>query len=285
MPNALVVCFSLTGTTRQSAERVARGLRRGGFTADVVDLRRATEGPVVPPDVDLLAVGAPTHYFRLPANVSAWVRGLPRLDGVRALPFVLHGTYVGAAGDQLRRLLRERGAAECGYRRMRGAGSYLPYVRRGYRFSPGHPHERELGAVEDWAARAARGLEAASPPDGPTHWVYALERACLWPPLVPRLYARRFSADPDACDGCGVCVRACPMANVTQRERSVVPSWGRECLTCLECALRCPVGAVRSPADWMVFAPFVAYNVRRALADPALDRAHVRIRRGRIVEV
>ncbi len=115
--------------------------------------------------------------------------------------------------------------------------------------------------------------------------MYALERACLWPPLVTRLYAPRFSADAAVCDGCGVCVRACPVGNVTQRERRAVPSWGRDCLACLECALRCPVGAVRSPADWRVFTPFVAYNVRRGLAEPSLDRARVRVRRGRIVEV
>ena len=93
--------------------------------------------------------------------------------------------------------------------------------------------------------------------------MYALERACFWPPLETRLYSPRFSEDAAVCDGCGVCVRACPLRNITQRERRAVPAWGRDCLACLEFALRCPVGAVRSPADWRVFTPFVACNVRR----------------------
>lgn len=287
MPTALVAWFSITGTTRAAAERVALGLRRGGFTADVVELsaRPGVARPEVPGDVDLLAVGSPVHYFRLPAPVSAWVRGLPRLDGVAALPFVLYATYIGGAGDELRRLLGERGCGDAGYRRLRGAGSYQPYARRGWRFSPGRPDEHGLAAAEEWAARAARGLEPPPPPDGRFHWMYRLERALFAPSLVPRLYAPYFSADAAVCDGCGVCVKACPSGNVAQDERRGPPVWGRDCLVCLECLLRCPVDAVRSPADWTVFRPFLEYNVRRGLSDPALDKVPVRIERGRIEEV
>ena len=286
MPNALVVCFSITGTTRAAAEAVARGLRRGGFSAEVAELsaRPGSVWPAVPPDVDLLAVGSPVHYFRLPAPLSAWAGGLPRLDGVAALPFVLHGTYVGDAGNDLRRLLAGRGCREAGYRRLPGAGSYLPYARRGWRFSPGRPDAGDLAAAEEWAARAARGLEPPAARDGPTHWMYRLERALSAEPLVRRLYAPNFSADPAVCDGCGVCVKKCPTGNVAQRGRRAVPAWGRDCLMCLECALRCPVGAVRTPADWAAFKPFFAYNVRRGLADPALGKVPVRVERGRIVE-
>jgi ferredoxin/flavodoxin len=286
VPNALVVSFSITGTTRTAAERVARGLGRAGFAVDLTALEpRSGALPGIPADVDLLAVGSPTHYFRLPACVSSWVAGLPRLDGVGVLSFVLHGSYVGGAGNQLRGLLRARGASEAGYRRLQGAGSYLPYVRRGYRFSAGHPDGGELDGLEAWAGRAARGLEARPGPDGPTHWMYALERAMFWPPLVPRVWARWFSADPQRCDGCGVCVRKCPTGNVTQAERRARPDWGRDCLLCLECALRCPVDAVRTAADWPVFRPFVTYNVRRAAADPELDAVRVRVERGRVVEL
>ena len=287
MPNALVVCFSITGTTRAAAESVARGLRRGGFAAEVAELSaRPGEAPLqVPAGVDLLAVGSPVHYYRLPAPVSAWVSGLPRLDGVAALPFVLHGTYPGGGGTELRRLLRGRGCREAGYRRLPGTGSYLPYARRGWRFSPGRPDAADLAAAEEWAARAARGLEPPSPPDGRTHWMYRLERALSAAPLVRRVYAPNFSADPAVCDGCGVCVKKCPTGNVAQHERRALPAWGRECLMCLECALRCPADAVRSPADWAAFRPFFAYNVRRGLSDPALGKVPVRVERGRIVEL
>jgi ferredoxin len=286
MPNALVVHFSIAGSTRSVAERVALGLQRGGFVTEVAALAPAAAAlPQIPPDVDLLAVGSPTHYFRLPTVVSGWLGGLPRLDGVRSLSFVTYGTDFAAAGNQLRGLLADRGCVLAGHRAQRGADLFLPYLRRGWLFSAGLPAEAALGAAEDWAARAARGLEDVPELDGPTHWAYAIERALFWQPLVPRFWARRFHADPGLCDGCGICVRRCPMGNVSQAERGGLPSWGRSCLLCLECELRCPLDAVRSPTRWPAFRPFIAYNVRRAVADPRIDRVRVRVERGKVVEM
>ncbi|HVK30665.1 MAG TPA: flavodoxin domain-containing protein [Nocardioides sp.] len=67
-PSALVVYESMFGNTAETAEAVARGLRRAGLATHIVPVGSlAATGPV---DVDLLAVGAPTHGFTLSRRES-----------------------------------------------------------------------------------------------------------------------------------------------------------------------------------------------------------------------
>ncbi|MEO6510999.1 MAG: flavodoxin family protein, partial [Nocardioides sp.] len=71
-----VVFESMFGNTEQVARAVAEGLRSEGVSTQVVDVSAApTE---LPPSVDLLVVGAPTHAFslsRLTTRIEAVSRG------------------------------------------------------------------------------------------------------------------------------------------------------------------------------------------------------------------
>ncbi len=67
-PSALVVYESMFDNTAQAADAVVRGLRRAGLEAHAVPVTSlAATGPV---EVDLLAVGAPTHAFTLSRRES-----------------------------------------------------------------------------------------------------------------------------------------------------------------------------------------------------------------------
>ena len=46
----------------------------------------------------------------------------------------------------------------------------------------------------------------------------------------------------DACVGCGICARACPLGNVNMQDRR--PTWGCDCCSCLACYHSCPRHAV-----------------------------------------
>jgi flavodoxin/NAD-dependent dihydropyrimidine dehydrogenase PreA subunit len=282
---ALVAYFSITGTTATVAESVACGLRRAGFCVEIAEIVPGPSGPlprVRPGEFDLLAVGTPAHYYRPPSLVREWIAALPPMDGLPTLAFVLYALDLGASGNRLRRQLTQRGCAEVGYLPRRGFGCYLPYVRRGYRFSPEHPTDRELATAEEWALAASTRPLPAAPPDGRTHWENAVVRAVLSPMLVRHFYAARFSSDSSRCARCGACARTCPMSNISRTEDGA-PVWGRSCLLCFECQLRYPNEAVRSPADWRVFAPFISYDVRRGRRDLRAGFMRVRLERGKIV--
>jgi ferredoxin len=98
--------------------------------------------------------------------------------------------------------------------------------------------------------------------------------------LVSQVYSRLFMVNANKCTTCGLCVKLCPTGNITKNSADR-PSWGRNCLLCLSCELKCPQDAITSPISWPIFAPIMAYNISRALRDPALDHAKVTHKHGR----
>jgi polyferredoxin len=72
-------------------------------------------------------------------------------------------------------------------------------------------------------------------------------------PTLQKLPARasvlKIAGDPDRCDGCGACLRACPMdirvfEYVRRRQRVL----STECIFCMECIFACPRGALQVSA-------------------------------------
>jgi len=274
---SLIVHFSQGGTTQRVAEAIAAGLRGAGCTVDLCNLARAV--PPATTGYDLLGIGSPAYYFRPPFKVMDYLEGLPPLDGLPAFAFVLHGSYRGDTGTLIRRALAVKGATELGYFHCLGSDMFLGYLRRGFLFSPGHPTLNELTAAREFGRAVAR--RACSPPgqDPAPRFIYRLERFLSNRWLARHLYSRLFRADPALCDSCDICAKLCPTGNITVQDRHV--RWGRDCLLCVTCEMKCPRDAIRSVLDWPAFQPFLAYNVRQASRDPGLEHVRVIHRAGR----
>jgi len=282
MTKSRIVYFSQGGATAQVAESIATGLRNFGRDVELYNLINHA-----PPDLagsDLLGIGFPVYYFQPPFIIWDYLGGLPDLPGLPAFVFITYGTYPGNAGTSVRRVLMHKKMRELGYFRSRGADYFLGYLKKGYLFSPGHPVQADRTNSEVFgrqlAARLA-GAEYVRPAeDKPPDFIYRLQRLTLNRWLVRHIFARFFAVKKTDCTGCGLCVEICPTGNIHAGSDGR-PQWGRKCLLCLYCEMRCPAEAITSPMSWQSFSPFYDGNIARAASNPELDYVRVAHRRGR----
>ena len=288
---ALVLYWSLTGTTLRVAEQIAEGLRAEGLECVLHDLRGGVPNDAA--SYDVIGVGFPVHWYRPPTPVSRGIGALGPLAGRSVFVFSLNGSYRGAGLNRARAALARAGGVELGAFACHGEGNFYPYARLGAQFSPGHPTDRDLQEAREFGRGVAIAQHtvqlggappAPRPPDPPTHPMYAFERLMSGPRMTRVLYSRRFRVDPERCARCGTCAKGCPVHNI-EWARGELPLWGRDCILCLNCVARCPQEALTCPLDWALFRPFVRWNVAQGLGDPTLEHARVEHRRGKFVRL
>jgi hypothetical protein len=171
------------GNTRAVAEAIAEGVRRAAPHAEVTCGRAVPDGQL---DVDLLIVGAPTHFFGLPRarTRTMWVSGQDnaRRRGGAALPIEpgaaatgirewldslppVTGRHAAAAFDTHLEKALSGGAAPRIARRLGRLGYTLALPPEGFIVEDmaGPLRTGELQRARDWGARLASELEHTSP--------------------------------------------------------------------------------------------------------------------------
>jgi len=262
--NALVVYFSQTGNTRLVAEAMARGLSAEG--CDPVHVRPIEKvGPEEWRGCDLFVLGTPVFYYKEPANVRAWIRGLaprdlvPAFAGLRrgkpAFTFITHGGNPTNTLRRLQRLLGAKGARVLGSFECFGYDTYPIYLKSFRQW--GHPDAEELAAAEEFGRAAARQAERflagapmaeASYPfvGGRTFRLSILCRRPILDWMFPRLDVNR-----DLCTRCGACARRCPTGNISLDPPGGTfrwPAFADRCIRCYLCERICPHNAIQ--CDW-----------------------------------
>ena len=207
-----------------------------------------------------------------------YINSLPNLAGLPFFVFLLNGTLCGDAGNILRRVLVKKGGRETGYFRSRGAENFLGYLRQGYLFSPDPPQASDLSRADIFGQKVASHAAGKSydrpKEDDKLAMIYRLERFLTNRWMTRQMYSRFFHVNAKKCDACGLCMKLCPTGNISENKGGK-PVWGRNCLLCLTCEMKCPKGAITSPVAWPVFKPFMIYNTSQAAKDPSLDYVKV----------
>jgi flavodoxin/Pyruvate/2-oxoacid:ferredoxin oxidoreductase delta subunit len=276
MKKGLIVFFSQKGTNMRIAEAISTSLRKAGHKVNLWNLRDGQ--PPDPRDYDFFGVGSPTYYYRPPFIVTDYVNGLPKLAGLPAFVFVLHGTYRGNTGDKIRHTLARKGAEEVGYFYCYGAGYFIGYLKEGYLFSADHPTQEDLLRAERFGSEIAGRLigEPYVKPgdDPPLQMMYRLERFLTNRFLTKQVYSRLFKENAKCSPECDLCIKQCPVKNITRGKGGQLAR-GRNCLLCLSCEMNCPEDAIVSPMSWRILRLFMVYNTRHGSRDPSLDYVRV----------
>jgi len=112
--HTVIIFDSDYGDTREIAEAIATDLRTAG-PVDIAKVRTRAAASL-PPDVDLLIVGSPTHMHHLSTPVRGYLEQLPAksLAGVEAAAFDTRARgwklFTGAASGGIARQLQKHGA-------------------------------------------------------------------------------------------------------------------------------------------------------------------------------
>ncbi len=47
------------------------------------------------------------------------------------------------------------------------------------------------------------------------------------------------------CKKCGVCIKVCPVNNITRKNKNVKIALGNNCISCFACTHNCPTNSIR----------------------------------------
>lgn len=238
----MIVCFSGCGNSRYAAELLASRLGERVTTMDVASVH-----PILDASVEGRIIWvSPVHSWGLPPAVRRFIRNVSIEGTTGGIPHFLMcscGDDAGLTASQWRKDMRRRG--------FRTVSAHTVIMPNTYVFLPGfdvdngQTEKSKLEAVPSRIADIAHAIKCKSPIDSVTKGRFAwLKTHIVYPFFMRFLTSPKGFGASDACVGCGVCVRECPMENITLDPVSMKPVWGKECAFCSGCYHRCPHNAI-----------------------------------------
>lgn len=246
----MIICFTGTGNSLYSARLLAESLdmRESDITVLSGEMLLRPEATTLSCGRDEIVVWVfPTYSWGVPPVVSRFVSAV-RMEG--SLAHAVHhamttyGDDAARIDSMWRKLLLKRGCRPGGVYGVTMPNTYT--LMKGFDTDSAEVAAAKLSRAPGRVEEMARRIKAN--PNG--RWETYLERG-RWAWLKSRViypWFVKYSMSPkpfhatDACVGCGLCSRTCPMDNIIMEERR--PRWGDDCALCLRCYHVCPHHAV-----------------------------------------
>lgn len=239
-----IVCFSGTGNSLAVARELALAL---GESITFLGKEILTK----PSSFTLEAAGGrvvwvfPIYSWAVPPVIVRLIKEMKIGDSAReAKQFMVTtcGDDMGRADRQWRRLMASRGLAAAGAFVVRMPNTYV--CLPGFDVDSSETVAAKLAAMPEAVAKIAERIKNGGPDillPGAFPWIKSHV-------IRPWFERYKYSAGPfyadNACNGCGTCVRECPMANISMGADHR-PVWGDRCAMCLRCYHGCPRHAVQ----------------------------------------
>ncbi len=227
----MIYYFSTTGNSQWVAEALAR--ETGDRAGSITELVKRGE---IPPPVrsgEVLGIVFPVYAWAPPRFVVDFVRRLEVEPGAFVYAVATMGEF---AGDAVR-LLGKSIALDSGYTVKMPANYILMYNRESDKSIAA-----KIAEARKLIPQIGEGIRAK-------RREFRLRRGpcpALISALVAPLFSRfardrKFAAD-NRCTGCGLCVKLCPLDNITLENGR--PVWHGDCMQCVACIQNCPARAI-----------------------------------------
>lgn len=238
----MIYVFSGTGNTLHAANLLGQelGLTVHQFTAD--ELRNPDTVHIEPTDGRVVWM-FPTYSWGIPPVVRDIIRQCTITGADTAVHHAVTtcGDDVGNLAKQWHRDIEKRGWTPGTVYSVEMPNTYV--MMSGFDVDSPEVTRRKLDAMDARIADIASKIVAGNTDNDVVRGSFgALKTLVIYPWFTRRRMSPRGFKATDACVGCGLCARSCPMDNITIEDER--PTWGDACAFCTACYHACPHHAV-----------------------------------------
>lgn len=265
-----IVYYSGTGSTAKAADTMKDLLEKNGNRVSITSLR-AKEMPYASIEEELLILIYAVYAFSAPFIVHDWIESLQNVDGIPAVVLSVSG-----GGD----VFPNRACRLSSIKALENKGFSVIYERMLVMPSnwivkvPDKISVRLLSVLPERLAVIVsdlqKGILLRHKPGLPNRVAAYLNK---YERVGGKSFVSSFIISPN-CNGCGLCEKGCPNANIHMQNG--LPVFRDHCLVCLNCIYSCPQKAL-SPKSMKFVVIKEGYSFKRIESNvehisPATDK-------------
>lgn len=231
-----LIYFSATNTTQTVVRRIGAKLSElleVPVQEDDFTLPKAREREIFCQSDELAVVGVPVYAGRVPNKLLPYVSGAIHGSNTLAVPVVLYGNRdYDDALIELRDVLQSNG-----FRTMAGA-AFVGEHSFSRILAAGRPDAEDLQLADTFAQQIAKKLQRMQElPEEPVPVKGHVPYKPYFAPKNAREYLKVKPVVSDACTGCGLCAKLCPLGSIDAND---VRQYVGSCIKCGACIKKCP---------------------------------------------
>lgn len=238
MPSVKIYYFSATENTKRVAETYVNEFANSGVNATS---ERIT-GTTFPDnfDCDLICIAYPVHGFNAPSVVEDFAKCFPVSKGERVF-------FIKTSGEPLK--LNDASSVRL----------IKILKRKDYEITQEHyycmPYNMIFRHSDEMASKMFATAKSRVPqrvqsllkgekrlPKSYPFSAKAMSAICRIERKWFKFNGKHYKIDPNKCINCGLCVKNCPMGNITKTAEGF--KFGGNCIGCAACAFNCPKDAI-----------------------------------------
>ncbi len=239
----MIICYSGTGNSLEVAQHLAREL---GDSVLRIEGEMLTDPSAHTIDLAWqrrVVWCFPVYSWGVPPVVKEFISKITLTQGE-----LLHHYMVATCGDdagltdrQWRRLITARCCLPISAYTVEMPNTYT--LMKGFDVDPKELEQSKLSAMPGRVEHIARSILSGSEADEVTRGSWArVKSGVIYPWFVRHAMSPKPFHSTEACVGCGLCSRSCPMGNIAMQDSR--PMWHDRCALCLRCYHICPQHAV-----------------------------------------